>query len=316
MSTAALFERLAPRYDELWTGTAIGRAQRNAVWCVVDRLFLPGDRILDIGCGTGEDAVHLAAGGVSVLAVDASPAMVARASARGVAAQVMRAEDLGRLTDVGRAASLRFRTPEVAEEFRSAWERDLSLSTASESRPGRHECLRHENELTANSTTSEVRRVVSASAGQENSAPMSRGAADTLFDGAISNFGALNCVEDLAPVARALGALVRSGGYLAICTMGRFCAWETLYYSARFNFKKALRRLPGRAHDVRYPTVRKLRADFAADFELRCWTGIGMLVPPSYVKLPARFVNLLARLDRLPLLRACADHRLLVFERK
>jgi hypothetical protein len=130
------------------------------------------------------------------------------------------------------------------------------------------------------------------------------------FDGALSNFGALNCVEDLKPIARALGTLVRPGGHVAICTIGRFCAWEMLYY------KKAFRRWTGRAGDIRYPTVRQFRADFAADFELRYWTGIGMLVPPSYVKLPARIVHILARLDRLPFLRACADHRLLVFKRK
>ena len=117
-------------------------------------------------------------------------------------------------------------------------------------------------------------------------------------------------LEDLAPVARALGALVRPGGYVAICTIGRFCAWEMLYY------KKALRRLPGRSGDVYYPTVRQLRAHFGTHFELRFWTGVGMLVPPSYVNLPAGIVNLLARLDRLPFLRSCADHRLLVFRRK
>jgi SAM-dependent methyltransferase len=240
--SSALFERLAPRYDELWTDTPVGRAQRDAVWRVVDELFHAGDRVLDIGCGTGEDAAHLAARGVLVSAVDASPAMVARARERGVAAEVMRAEDLGK------------------------------------------------------------------------SAPMSRGAADTsvcaTYHGAISNFGALNCVQDLAGVARALGALVRPGGYVAICVIGRFCAWEMLYY------KKAFRRWGGRAGDIRYPTVRQLRADFAPDFELLYWTGIGMLVPPSYVKLPARIVRLLARIERFAPLRACADHRLLVFKRK
>ena len=92
MSSAALFERLAPRYDELWTDTAIGRAQRNAVWRVVDELFHAGDHVLDLGCGTGEDAAHLMARGVSVRAVDASPAMVAQARARGVAADVLRAD--------------------------------------------------------------------------------------------------------------------------------------------------------------------------------------------------------------------------------
>jgi hypothetical protein len=122
-------------------------------------------------------------------------------------------------------------------------------------------------------------------------------------------------VEDLAPVARALAALIRPGGHLAICTMGRFCAWETVYYGAHFKFKKAVRRFRGRAHEVYYPTVRQLCADFAPDFELRSWTGVGMLVPPSYVELPARVVTLLAQLDRLPFLRAGADHRLLIFKR-
>jgi SAM-dependent methyltransferase len=240
MSTAALFERLAARYDELWTETPVGRAQRNAVWRVIDEIFHGGDRVLDIGCGTGEDAAHLVARGISVHAVDASPAMVARASARGgFTAQVGQVENLQRVGN-----------------------------------------------------------------------PL------LLFDGALSNFGALNCVEDLAAVARELAALIRPGGHLAICTMGRFCAWETLHYGAHFKFKKAVRRFRGRALDVRYPTVRQLRASFAPEFELRYWTGIGMLVPPSYVKLPARVVNLLARLDRVPFLRAGADHRLLIFKRK
>jgi SAM-dependent methyltransferase len=261
MSTAALFERLAARYDELWTETAVGRAQRKAVWRVVDRLFGAGDCVLDIGCGTGEDAAHLWERGVLVYGVDASPAMVARARARGVMAEVGRIEDLGRpgCCPAGQAEAY-----PTAEWPAVLWDK-----------------LKH-----------------------------------VPLDGAISNFGALNCVEDLAGVARSLGRLVRSGGYVVICTIGRFCVWETLYFGLRLDFKKALRRLAGRAGEIGYPTVRQLHADFAADFELVCWTGVGMLVPPSYVKLPARIVKLLALLDRLPLLRSCADHRLLVFKRK
>jgi 2-polyprenyl-3-methyl-5-hydroxy-6-metoxy-1,4-benzoquinol methylase len=237
MTIAAMFDRVAPRYDELWTGTAIGRAQRNAVWRVIDPLFRAGERILDVGCGTGEDAAHFTAHGVTVHAVDASREMIAVARARGgFTTEVLGAEHLGQLRGV--------------------------------------------------------------------------------YDGAISNFGALNCVEDVAGVARALGALVRPGGHVAICTIGRFCLWEVLYYGMQLKVRKALRRLGGRELTVRYPTVAQLRQAFAADFELVRWTGIGMLVPPSYVRLPARIVRTLAAVDRLPFLRALADHRLLVFVRK
>ena len=65
MSSTALFDRLAARYDELWTNTPIGRAQRDPVWREIDPLFHPGQRILDIGCGTGEDAAHFTARGVT-----------------------------------------------------------------------------------------------------------------------------------------------------------------------------------------------------------------------------------------------------------
>jgi ubiquinone/menaquinone biosynthesis C-methylase UbiE len=269
------FDHLAARYDALWTTTAIGRAQRDLVWRDVDTLFQSGERILDVGCGTGEDAAHFAARGVTVYATDASPAMVQVAKARGgFTAAVCSAEELAQIGGT--------------------------------------------------------------------------------FDGAISNFGALNCVASLPAVADSLAGLVRPGGRVAICMLGRFCAWETLYYGARWQWCKALRRWCGRAQlvgqvgnlrrvgnppgagcqparripscpteqslTVYYPTVPEVRAAFAPDFQLQGWTGIGLCVPPSYVKLPAALVACLAACDqvlaRLPLLRALADHRLFLLVRK
>lgn len=54
----------------------------------------PGERILDLGCGDGALTALLLAAGCRVVAVDASPDMVAAARARGLAAREMRGEAL------------------------------------------------------------------------------------------------------------------------------------------------------------------------------------------------------------------------------
>jgi trans-aconitate methyltransferase len=54
----------------------------------------PGERILDLGCGDGALTAQIAARGASVLGVDASPAMVAAARARGLEAETVRGEAL------------------------------------------------------------------------------------------------------------------------------------------------------------------------------------------------------------------------------
>jgi ubiquinone/menaquinone biosynthesis C-methylase UbiE len=80
--TVLAFDSLAARYDDLFTHSMIGRAQRGAVWkALVDR-FEPGAQILELNCGTGEDALFLAQREVSVLACDASEAMIKTARQR------------------------------------------------------------------------------------------------------------------------------------------------------------------------------------------------------------------------------------------
>jgi ubiquinone/menaquinone biosynthesis C-methylase UbiE len=76
------FDSIAEQYDELFTRSLIGRAQRNAVWAVLRSTFRPGERVLELNCGTGEDALFLARMGVSVLACDASPKMISVAERR------------------------------------------------------------------------------------------------------------------------------------------------------------------------------------------------------------------------------------------
>jgi len=76
------YDALAPSYDEDFTESVVGRLQRNALWRRLDRLFDRGQRLLDLGCGTGEDALHFAERGVSVHGVDVSPAMIEIAEKR------------------------------------------------------------------------------------------------------------------------------------------------------------------------------------------------------------------------------------------
>src|SRR5437868_14651054 len=94
---ARVFDALAPRYDELWTESAIGRLQRRAVWRRADGLFQPGDRLLDLGCGTGADALHFMQRGMRVRAIDASSEMVRIARSRGVDATRLVIEELGQM---------------------------------------------------------------------------------------------------------------------------------------------------------------------------------------------------------------------------
>ena len=244
MSTTA-FDNLAAQYDRLWTRTTVGQLQREAVWRGIAPLFKPGHSVLDLGCGTGEDAVRLMDAGLRVHAIDASPEMVRVSRNRGVDAEVLPIENCGQLE-------------------------------------GR-------------------------------------------FDAVLSNFGALNCVADLEALREPLGRLVRPGGYLAICLIGRFCLWETAWSLLRARPGKAFRRWRSSAMSslgfrVFYPSKRNLDAALGPQFALLNWRGIGLSVPPSYVTgLSDGALHKLDACDRRiahwPLLRGLSDHRLFVFVR-
>ncbi|MES1242227.1 MAG: class I SAM-dependent methyltransferase, partial [Acidobacteriota bacterium] len=79
---SAAFDRLAAEYDAGFTRTDLGTRFRRAVWSRLDALFPSGSRVLELACGTGEDAVHLGERGVRVLATDASAEMVRVAGAK------------------------------------------------------------------------------------------------------------------------------------------------------------------------------------------------------------------------------------------
>jgi ubiquinone/menaquinone biosynthesis C-methylase UbiE len=70
------FDSIALDYDRVFTNSAIGKAQRSQVSRQIERCFAPGNHVLELNCGTGEDALGLARCGVKVSAYDASPEMI------------------------------------------------------------------------------------------------------------------------------------------------------------------------------------------------------------------------------------------------
>lgn len=81
-SSPSPFDSIAAEYDAIFTDSRIGRAQRSAVWAELANAFQPGDRVLEVGCGTGVDACFLAERGVNVVACDSSREMVHMAEKR------------------------------------------------------------------------------------------------------------------------------------------------------------------------------------------------------------------------------------------
>lgn len=95
---ARAFDAVAPHFDArfgLWQSVA---AQRRAVRASLLREFPAGARVLEIGGGTGEDAMYLAERGFHVLLTDPSPTMVNIASEKlarfGSCAEVAVAEEM------------------------------------------------------------------------------------------------------------------------------------------------------------------------------------------------------------------------------
>lgn len=74
--TGAAFDGLAQSYDRDFTETVIGQWLRERVHARLDACFQPGESVLELGCGTGEDARYLATWGVQVTATDVSPQML------------------------------------------------------------------------------------------------------------------------------------------------------------------------------------------------------------------------------------------------
>lgn len=70
------YDLVAPTYDEIEGRNQLSERVRRASLEAALTVFQRGDLVLELGCGTGRDAVTLALHGIHVVATDVSPAMV------------------------------------------------------------------------------------------------------------------------------------------------------------------------------------------------------------------------------------------------
>ncbi len=84
------FDNAAPTYDASFTNTVIGRMQRELVYDHLSLLIKENvpEKILEINCGTGEDAIWLAKQGCDVIATDISTRMIQVASSKSKLANI------------------------------------------------------------------------------------------------------------------------------------------------------------------------------------------------------------------------------------
>jgi len=245
-TSAEAFDHIGARYDAEYTNTDLSRWFRRRVWERLGALYQPGDTVLELGCGTGEDAMWLAKRGVRVVASDGSAAMIAE-TARKAQAEGVDHRIETRLLDFSDAAN---------------WQLDRQA-----------------------------------------------------FDGAYSNYGALNCVGDWRTIGQQLATAIRPGGKIGFGVIGPWCPWEVFWHGIHGDFRNATRRLrwrtvahlDGKYFAVYYPTPGRLQRDMGGAFRRTLLWGLGVFLPPSDLYKPVGARPWLAK-PLLALERLTASH--------
>src|SRR6516165_9492541 len=87
-ATRDAFDSVAADYDGPRGNNALIQEMREEMWRWLDLTFAPGGHLLDLGCGTGLDAVRMARLGHRVTATDWSEQMVRRTNERAAQEQL------------------------------------------------------------------------------------------------------------------------------------------------------------------------------------------------------------------------------------
>ncbi|MDW8325657.1 MAG: class I SAM-dependent methyltransferase [Anaerolineales bacterium] len=142
------------------------------------------------------------------------------------------------------------------------------------------------------------------------------------YDLVFSNFGGLNCIPDLRPVAEKLPLVLRPGGYVVWVIMPPICLWE-LAQALRGRFRVAFRRLRRhtRAHvegayfSTFYFLPSEVKQALGKAFSIISLQSLSLFSPPAFMDgFPRRFPRLFrwltqldARVTRWPVLSSVGD---------
>lgn len=156
---------------------------------------------------------------------------------------------------------------------------------------------------------------------------------DPPFDLVISNFGGLNCTDDLLNVGAEIARVTSPSGFCLAVVMSPFSLWETLSYAVRGKWSDSFRRMrkdtlatgfQERTFKVCYHSPSALVRAFSPWFSVKQLIGLNIFSPTpqatSFVRSYPRFAGALERLDSLveslPLLRSVGDHYMIVLQRE
>ena len=259
------FDHIAQDYDKVFTHSRIGKIQRSLVYQYLEQELPDKEslKILELNCGTGEDAIWLAEKGHQVVATDISPEMVSVARHKAM------------VKGLGNQIQLK----------------QLSLEQ------------------------------------------VGMGAVRQKFDWVFSNFGGINCIDDLKleKLMHELANILHPGGRLIMVIMSRMCLWESAYYLSKGRLKKAFQRrrrepvlvnLEGELMETWYYSPTDIIKTALPNFQVKGIRPIGFWTPPSYLetffskrpKWLARLGNRDLKGWNQPLFAGLSDHFLIDLE--
>lgn len=260
--TKAAFDSASRTFDKDDNANGILLWMRARAYDIYLKYFKKGDRLLELNCGTGIDAVYLVSKDIKVHCTDISTGMLEHLS--------------NKINSLGL---------------------DKMISC----------------ELKPFEKISEV-------SGSD-------------FNGAISNFGGLNCIPDFTSLSKDVSSKLAPGGRFIAVVIGKYCPWEIFYYLLKLRPSVAFRRLkPGgldanlNGEKIRtfYFTPASFAKDFEKEFTIEKIYSHGMYTPPPYLvniyNTLSPFVKFLMKLDELtrglfPFNRF-GDHFIIVLKKK